>query len=886
MHQAFWAKSAGETQSLFKPVVHHGLDVAACAFRFLETSPTRLARELRLSGLSQDRHLSLCALLAALHDLGKISRSFQALVPALWPEAVLGACPRTPPSGLRHWHATAKLLAAPEVEAALAPVFGPGGLDGQVRAAVAGHHGLAPDEEVLNADSFASVRDPAIGPMCVEAAASACAELVALFDDLRDLPGIADPEGFSFALNGLITLSDWVGSDPARFAFEDPAMPAAQYWPIAQERAAEALAATGLPPARPTAVPSLARLSPHVAMPRPMQTAASVLSIGRDPQIVVIEDGTGSGKTEAALLLAARMIASGLGEGLFVALPTMATANAMHGRLKAALGGVFDGPASLVLAHGKADLAGRLARLAEGVSAGGEGDEMRTWASAWVADNRKKAFLASAGAGTIDQAFLSILPKKHLTLRQYALAGRILIVDEAHTCDAYMGEELKVLVQMQARLGGSVIVLSATLSRSQRGDLLAAFALGRGLRSASAGALRDSLRSQAYPLLSRWCAGEGVSETAVDGAPGLARRVEVRRIGDRAQTVTMALEAAARGAAVGIICNAVDPAIETWRALRDAGQPADRCHLFHARFTMEDRMAIEARVQGWFGRDSTPDRRAGRILVATQVIEQSLDLDFDVLISDLAPVDLLVQRAGRLWRHARSGRPEAVPTLHVLTPEPQGVARADWLDPVLGPAAFVYRMPGVMWRTARDLLAKGALETPDDLRTLIETAYAPEDEDLPPCLRGPHQEMLGTGHGERACGKHAAIDPDAGYAVLCEMSADEEIGTRLGEPSVTLRLARREGATLVPLARHPGADAVTRWALSEVAVRLAWLQRAGGGAVPEPADPGMVEAARAIWPEWEAQLPLYEVDGAGRLATETDVGLAYDGEAGLHIRPA
>lgn len=885
MHHAFRAKSQGEVPGArYKSVAHHCLDVAATAWCFLDANPRRLRREATLTGLSIERHADLCALLAGLHDIGKFSIGFQSQVPDLWPAVALGRRPAEPLRTRSHWEGTALILRSSKLMRVLAPVFGPEGMPGPIIAAVAGHHGEAPEHSLCDAETWKADRDRGIGPVCVEASAAYSAELLALFPCLHDVI-IDDQATVSFLLNGLITLADWVGSDTEHFPFEDPTVPTSEYWPLAIRRAEQALRSKGLMPAVPCALPSLAALSPHAGTPRPMQLLAAKLAIGTDPQIVVIEDGTGSGKTEAALLLAARMMAAGLGEGVFVALPTMATANAMHGRLEAALGGLFQGDASLVLAHGKAQVASALDRLETDTPGADDGEPaVRSWFNAWIGDSRKKAFLASAGAGTIDQAFLCVLPKKHLTLRQYALAGRILIVDEAHTCDAYMGEELKTLLELHARFGGSAIILSATLGRCMRADLAWAFAHGGGgIPSKAKASFQADLRSEQYPLLTRWSASTGVEEWPVEATPELARSVAIERIASRVDAVALAFAKAGRGAAVAIICNAVDSAIETWQALLAAGHDPDRCHLFHARFLVEDRLDIEDRVQAWFGRGSRPDDRRGRILVATQVVEQSLDVDFDVMISDLAPADLIVQRAGRLWRHARDDRPVPRPVLHILSPDPAAVADPRWLEPVLGPAAFVYDLQGVMWRSARDLLGKGRLETPGDLRPLIEAAYDGADDDLPEVLKAEHVRSVGRSFGERSLGKHNTIDPSAGYAALTAPSADEAIGTRLGAESVTLRLAAREGDTLVPLRRRPGANDRLDWALSEVTVRKGWLERAFGGVMPVPADAAIVERVRAGWPEWERAVPLYEVGEDDVLLIRGERTLSYGRTSGLRI---
>ncbi|MVA25250.1 CRISPR-associated helicase Cas3' [Agrobacterium vitis] len=671
-------------------------------------------------------------------------------------------------------------------------------------------------------------------------------------------------------------------------------MPLADYWSLAVERADGALYGKGLVPAKPKMSAVLSGLSPRAGRaPRPMQVTASELPISDRPQLILIEDGTGSGKTEAALILAARMMAAGHGEGIYVALPTMATANAMHARLDAAMGGLFEDavqrPLSLVLAHGKASLAMALDNLVHGGANGGVGggrqeETVSQRFNAWIGDSRKKAFFADAGAGTIDQAFLAILPKKHLTLRQYALCGRILIIDEAHACDAYMGEELKTLIEMHALLGGSVVILSATLGEMMRRDLILAFARGRGVKGQPAGSLKRKALSQSYPLLTRYADDNGIEEMPVKTLSTLSRRVDIARLEDRAASIALALDAAGQGASVAIICNAVDSAIAVHAALAMAGHRTDRLTLFHARFVVGDRMDIEERVLRLFGPESDPEGRAGQILVATQVVEQSLDLDFDVMVSDLAPVDLLIQRAGRLWRHSRERRPVKSPVLHIVSPEFSTASDADWLKEALGPAAYTYRLPGVLWRTARDLFGRGRLETPEDLRSLVEAAYRPDGDDLPEGLAKAHQESAGVGYAARHLGQHNTIDPRNGYAGLRDVSADEEIGTRLGEKSVTLRLAKQTGSTLAPLICRQGASDTVNWALSEISVRYRWL--AGKGAsdhspLPTAACASVIDAMRTAWPEWERTMPLYAIDKDGSLLTTGEHGLNYSSKAGL-----
>ena len=388
-------------------------------------------------------------------------------------------------------------------------------------------------------------------------------------------------------------------------------------------------------------------------------------------------------------------------------------------------------------------------------------------------------------------------------MRQYGLAGRILIVDEAHCFDAYMGEELSTLLELHAQNGGSAIVLSATISLQQRRDMAEAFAKGLGLRDPED--LSDQLCSEAYPLLTSATIG-GVQECESGFDSALRRSVTVERLPDRITAETRVLSAAKEEAAVLVICNAVDEAIAVYESLVGQVDNPDHIHLFHARFAQSDRQVIENDVLRRFGRDAKATDRAGHILVATQVVEQSLDLDFDLVISDLAPVDLIIQRAGRMWRHLDKRPPESRPvesphTL-IVSPDPDQVEDQNWLEPVLGKAAFVYQNAGVMWRSAKALFDAKRIDTPESFRPLIEYVYA--NEDVPTPLQEKQIEDEGKEMGNRSLGRFNVVDLEGGYGSLpTELSGTEDIGTRLGEPTVTLRLARIEEGRLVLGARYP-----------------------------------------------------------------------------------
>lgn len=887
---AFWGKTprgfgdSAEGQQDYKPVLHHLMDVAAVALQLQLLNRARLEREAALLKASPECLAKITAFLAGLHDLGKFSRGFQAKVPELWPEQVLG--PQRAPGDRGHWRNTAILLQAEPIAQEFTDLFPnlyPDDI-APIIAAIAGHHGQPPDgQDEVNADPGKAQRDPQLGEKCVDAAHTAFCILQNLINPFPlSIEKQRQSAQWSWRLSGLVTLADWIGSD---FPFESVDTRREDYWEWALDWAKQALAGKGLLPQAAESRPSYDRFAPQVAdRLRPMQKLAEKAPIGDGAQLFILEDTTGAGKTEAAIMLAARMMAAGKGEGLYFALPTMATANAMYERLAKTYRMLFETPAayapSLVLAHGRSNLSKAFRAIVNSVgTANGSGDETASASCAeWIADDRRKAFYADVGAGTIDQAFLSVLPKRHLTLRQYGLVGRILIVDEAHCFDAYMGEELSALLELHAQNGGSAIVLSATLSLKQRRDMAEAFAKGLGLRDLY------ELGCQAYPLLTSIALGD-VQECEPGFDSALRRCVPVERLPDRTTAETRALSAAKENAAVLVICNAVDEAIAVYDSLAGQVDHLDRIHLFHARFAQGDRQSIEEDVLRRFGRDAKQAKRAGHILVATQVVEQSLDLDFDLVISDLAPVDLIIQRAGRMWRHLDKHPPERRPVkephLLVVSPDPDQVEDENWLEPVLGKAAFVYQHAGVMWRSAKALFDAGRIDTPESFRELIEDVY--EKDDAPPALEKKQIEDEGKERGGRSLGQFNVVNLQDGYGNLTTVSDTEDIGTRLGEETATLRLASQAEGSFVPwyAAEYAADDKSRAWALSEIWVRKKFLE----GASEPPEDKALQEQAKSDWPEWERrEILVAVVEDGGRVRLEgsdSEKDLTYSKEQGL-----
>ena len=841
----YWGKAGLGDEPPCHPLVYHSLDVAAVGSVVLSSHPTYLRRVSEMIGLDGETTRRWLLWLLAHHDIGKFAAAFQRLKPELLPESIEDKFRYTQ----RH-DTLGYLLWKKELIQGIFPSLEEYSPTEEAMLTLlrtsSGHHGKPPqeadwrstwfrNEDIESARWFSAgisrlVFETALPPAILVDDESEFAERVAVA---------------SWAIAGFAVLCDWLGSNRVWFPFIDSQMDMAVYWDqIALRQALQAVEEAAIIPSPASDKTGFGVLFSGLGKPTALQRAADVVPLQSGPQLFLIEDLTGSGKTEAALTIAGRLLAAGNSDGLYVALPTTATADALYSRVGRVYRRFFapDSRPSLVLAHSRSRLSAEFRE-----SVGGERieteeayDDQEPGAAAicaaWLADNRKKALLAQVGVGTIDQALLAVLNVRHQSLRALGLLGKILIIDEVHACDAYMNQLLECLLRLHAALGGWAILISATLPVKTRRRLVEAFAEGAGFQSP------DTL-PVAYPqLLSVF---EGTLWSRAVEAPSWSRRtLEFELISDRGVALDRIADWADDGRCVCWIRNTVGDAVEAFEDL-SLRLGSDRVTLFHARFALGDRLEIEGEVLRRFGKRGKATERRGRVVVATQVIEQSLDLDFDEMVSDLAPIDLLLQRAGRLRRHRRNERGDPIDgpdrrgdvVLRVLSPEAGAEPDENWIRSFLPGTAAVYPHHGNLWQTTRFLSENRSLSLPVDLRRAVEAVFSEDSEFHPPEeLQRVTCRVEGERNADESLAMINAIDPHQGYGGARGSWTDVEDGrTRLGEPTITLCLARWNGETLRPWF-DGGPDS---WALSEVSVRRVQAAEPGpvtGAALAQAAD--------------------------------------------------
>lgn len=942
-----WAKLARkkERPRSWLPLLYHLLDVAAVAEGIWDAvlSPWVRRRIAAAMGLDEATARKWYIFLAASHDIGKASPAFAHLrtIPQELRQQIEDAgLPPVPRAKIQVMHgAVSTHVLNDELRA---PRFGVSSdIVSTLATAVGGHHGLFPSR----GQAGNNVKELIGNHRWVDAHRRLLHELADLLELPRNRPPLQIDNSAAMWLAGFVSVADWIGSNERYFrhAVADVAMKPV-YNPVyivsARENAAKALQRLGWigwTPSREQR--SFKDLFPNLAAyePVPMQQAvidlSAVASQGSlSPTLAIIEAPMGEGKTEAALYLADRWGITLGQSGLYFALPSQATSNQMFRRVRKFLGRRYPKDVvNLQLLHGHAALSGEVhlrrendnqAYLFEpGGVAVDEDDEdhkirARVSAAEWFT-YRKRGLLSPFGVGTIDQALMAILSTPHVFVRLFGLTGKVVVVDEVHAYDAYMSHLLRQLLRWLGALGCSVVLLSATLPTSRREGLVKAYREGVGTAPSSEPKPEGSHEPEPYPRIT-WAPADGpVMVRHVAASEHKRKTLYLTWVDGEPKAIAARLRVAlADGGCAAVICNSVGRAQKVYRAVKaafaDPSLPllSAEIDLLHGRFPFEDRAEREKQVLDRFGEDDNEanseanDRQVKRplraVLVATQIIEQSLDIDFDLMVTDLAPVDLLLQRSGRLHRHRHTFPPHLRREAHLWVCSPQLK-----MDGVLDePRDNVYD-EHVLLRSWLVLRGRTRIEVPGDIEPLVKAVY---DELEPPTeltaaerarwkeTREEQGRAIKSDEGSAKDSYIKAPGYDGGKALLDslvghpkreqedapELHPVQQAKTRLAEPSVDIvcLYGTRERATLdaagtqvVDLAVKPDQQLTMRLLGRSLSVSL---KHAVGPLRAEPIPQAWKRAALLRW-----QHPVFfDSKGYGRVG---NVPLRLDQEEGLLI---
>lgn len=736
------------------PLICHMIDVAAVTLELWQrVFSTDLQSEFSAAlgfGERTETASKWIALWAGLHDLGKASPAFQLQVhrvashyrnlfdsmglqcPRIWGEA-------------RHGTVTSATL-----DEILQSLFN---VDRSTAASIAtivgGHHGVFPSK----ADIRGVGRNSKGNATWQDYRGTLANTLAALLELPREaIPSNID-NATSIKLAGLVSVADWIGSDESYFPYASSteAQDLAQYIGRARVKSATALKRlgwTGWVPQNNAL--SFTELFPDIAEPNELQMAVESISNTIDKAgLVIIEAPTGDGKTEASMRLIDHWTAKLGQRGCYFALPTQATSNQMFSRMRDFLANRYpEDIVNLQLLHGHASLSEEFRLIRENAGhlliPGYEGvtdtdaADHNIAASEWFT-YRKRGLLAPFGVGTIDQALMAVLQTKHAFVRLFGLANKTIVFDEVHAYDTYMTILLEKLVEWLAALGSSIVLLSATLPKQRREQLTRAFLNGKGIAG------QEMVEDVPYPRVT-WTNGNQIKAQRFETSTRSKKALELRwidgTIGDRdVQAFELGArlrEALSNGGTAAVICNTVRRAQEVYSALKkyfpeasDDGLP--ELDLLHSQFLFQHREERERRALLRFGkfgtrvRDEDGEKVVARpyraVLVSTQIIEQSLDIDFDLMVTDIAPIDLLIQRAGRLHRHERV-RPArlSTPALWINSLGMNGDV------PVFDAGTRAVYDPHILLRTWLAIKEKYIVNVPLDVEELIEAVYGDNAE--------------------------------------------------------------------------------------------------------------------------------------------------------------
>ncbi|KAA2246405.1 CRISPR-associated helicase Cas3' [Solihabitans fulvus] len=718
---AAWGKSSSDKPP--HPLVCHQVDTAVVArtLASLLLGPRCLA-ELRTAFLPLGDADGWIALLCGIHDLGKYSPGFQGLRSDL-------AAARFGPTatddvrfverqrGIRRLDTPHGLITALHVMTMLESWGADVAVAGEIAVALGGHHGYFP--------SFGQI-DQARNEKNNHGGSRWAAWREAMVIDLATALGLPDPRslpwadvrfdiGAAIGLAALTSVSDWIASDRTNYNTPQEPLDLPTYVQSARLRVGQAIEKAGLERWVPPADTSFSALYPDVEEAYHVQVVVEELTAGLEsPTLVVVEAPTGEGKTKAALQVSATLVRRLKLAGVYVGMPTKATSNQVLGEVEKLLTTLQDRTTVRLIHSGAREF---LAQRTTEPSDIGQDDPEDCDVAAREWFTRKKSLLTNLGVGTVDQAARAAIRSGHMFVRLAALSNKVVVFDEIHSYDIHLSALLDRLLMWLGRLGVSVVLLSATLPTRRRRELTAAWQAGLLGRLPDDTPAEQVTGSDHYPRVTVVGRDAPVVLGAKTSPLNRDRRVQMVGPVPPDQVVGWLLDRVGEGGCAAVVHNMVRRAEETFRSLdKDLTGRGIAVRLLHGQMTNADRYEREA----WLAKSFGPKgNRPHSIVVGTQVLEQSLDLDFDVMLSDLAPIDLLIQRVGRVHRHTREGRGNLVLGITGVVHGSDGPAFPRGLHTVYSPY--------VLMRTWAVLQNRQEICCPDEVPTLIDQVYGPDD---------------------------------------------------------------------------------------------------------------------------------------------------------------
>lgn len=692
---SLWAKT-GENANLWHSLPCHLIDVAATASTMWDRlSPD--ARKLAIEFFTDEESAKTSTvLLAALHDIGKANRFFQQKDPRQISRlSHLGVV--TSAETVSHGEATQYIVAKWLKDLGWDVKSANG-----ISIAIGGHHGkFRPNIERASVLELNEGYTPGA--------------IKAIFQELTNVLGhltlsAKSPKLSPFLgwLAGFVSVADWLGSNEKMVVWSQNPIDLQAYFKQSLQRANQLLDSIDWLSNKPSEKVAIESFLPKNCQPNSLQLQSQLIS-NLDFEFAIIEAPTGEGKTESAFALCENSRSAGA--GIFFALPTMATANGLYNRVRSYLESSSKNQSTTKLLHSQSWL-----YKDELMRVNNPNDEESNQPDEDWFSGSKRGLLALYGVGTIDQSLVGALRAKHGFVRLFALAGKTIVVDEVHAYDVYMSDLLTRLLSWLKHLNCRVILLSATLPPSKKQALLAAWGVSMNGTKTNYPCVTwvqngNELHTKQVSVQSRKPVTFSLLPQVADtswqtGADHISHLVNIH------------------GGTGALILNTVREAQEAFTHLSHHLPKEIDLVLFHARFTLEDRANVEHHVLNLFGK--TGIRNKQRILVATQVVEQSLDLDFDHMVSALAPIDLLIQRAGRLHRHKRNLTGELIahdqqderpnPTLYILEPRKSESGVPDLQDPVYA--------HDILLKTNDFLDKQFSINQPEDVAHAVETVYS------------------------------------------------------------------------------------------------------------------------------------------------------------------